>query len=99
MTSVFEPNGLPFVDVADLIIGSLNSEAGPWAIPDPVNPGMATVVQVASLAEPVSKAAPDAEGLSPGLHAGAVSYRPVLSATGACMGAAAVAGRAAVVAR
>jgi hypothetical protein len=63
VTSVFEPNGLPFVDVPDLIIGSLDSAAGPWAIPDPVNPGMATVVQVASLAEPVPKAAPDAEGL------------------------------------
>jgi len=45
MTSIFEPNGLPFVDVPDLIIGSLDSETGPWAIADPVNPGMATVLQ------------------------------------------------------
>lgn len=63
MTSVFEPNGLPFVDVPDLIVGSLDSTAGPWAIPDPVNPGMATVVQVETLTEPVPKAAPAAEGL------------------------------------
>jgi hypothetical protein len=37
-TSVFEPNGLPFVDVPELIIGSLDSTAaGPWASRDPVN--------------------------------------------------------------
>ncbi len=55
-TSVFEPNGLPFVDLPDLLIGATESIAGAWAIPDPVNPRMATVLQVAPLAEPALKA-------------------------------------------
>ncbi len=62
-TSVFEPNGLPFVDLPDLLIGATESIAGAWAIPDPVNPRMATVLQVAPLAEPALKAAPVAEAL------------------------------------
>lgn len=63
MTSVFEPNGLPFVDIPDMQVGSMESAAGPWAIPDPVNRQMATVLQVASLADPAPKAAPIAEAL------------------------------------
>jgi len=62
-TSIFEPNGLPFVDIPDMVVGSMESAAGPWAIPDPVNPGMATVLQVASLANPAAKAGPVAEAL------------------------------------
>src|SRR5262245_14480378 len=58
MTSVFEPSGLPFVDIPDMVVGSMDSAAGPWAIPDPVNRQMATVLQVASLADPAPKAAP-----------------------------------------
>jgi hypothetical protein len=62
-TSVFEPNGLPFVDVPDMQVGSTDPVAGAWAIPDPVNRQMATVLQVGSLAEPALKAAPIAEAL------------------------------------
>jgi hypothetical protein len=63
VTSVFEPNGLPFVDIPDMQVGSMDPVAGAWAIPDPVNRGMATVLQVASLANPAPKAAPVAEAL------------------------------------
>jgi hypothetical protein len=64
MTSVFEPNGLPFTDVPDMQVGSVDSSpAGPWAIPDPVNRAMATVLQVAPLAKPVPKATPVADAL------------------------------------
>lgn len=62
-TSVFEPNGLPFVDLPDLLIRATESIAGAWAIPDPVNPEMATVLQVAPLAEPALRAAPVAEAV------------------------------------
>jgi len=63
MTSVFEPNGLPFADIPDMQVGSMDPVAGPWAIPDPVNRQMATVLQVASVANPAPKAAPVAEAL------------------------------------
>lgn len=49
ITSVFEPNGLPFVDVPDMQVGSMDPQARPRAIPDPVNRQMATVLQVASV--------------------------------------------------
>jgi hypothetical protein len=62
-TSVFEPNGLPFVDIPDMQVGSMDPVAGAWAIPDPVNRQMATVLQVASVANPTPKAAPVAEAL------------------------------------
>lgn len=62
-TSVFEPNGLPFVDIPDLQVGSMDPVAGLWAIPDPVDRQMATVLQVGSLANPAPKAAPVAEAL------------------------------------
>jgi len=61
MTSVFEPNGLPFVDVPDLQAGSLEAGAGAWAIPDPVNHQMATVLQVLPLENPATKAVTIAE--------------------------------------
>jgi hypothetical protein len=57
-TSVIEPNGLPFVDIPDLQVGSLEPEAGAWEIPDPVNPQIAAVLQVLPLANPVPTAAP-----------------------------------------
>ncbi len=37
MTSVFEPNGLPFVDIPDMQVGSMEPVAGAWEVPDPVN--------------------------------------------------------------
>ena len=62
-TSVFEPNGLPFVDVPDMQVGSMDPGAGAWAIPDPVDSQMATVLQIGSLADPAPKAVPIAEAL------------------------------------
>ncbi|WP_433890373.1 hypothetical protein [Streptomyces sp. CA-111067] len=62
-TSVFEPNGLPFVDVPDLQVGSIEPGARVWEVPDPVNPQMATVLQVSALADPVPKAASIADAL------------------------------------
>jgi hypothetical protein len=64
MTSIFEPNGLPFVDIPDMQVGSMNpTAAGPWPIPDPVNPQLAAVLQVASLPNPAPKTAPVADAL------------------------------------
>ena len=62
-TSIFEPNGLPFVDVPDLRVGSMEPMARAWEVPDPVNRQMATVLQVLPLANPVPYAAPAAEAL------------------------------------
>jgi hypothetical protein len=62
-TSTFEPNGLPFVDVPDAHVGSLEAAVGVWEVPDPVNRKMATVLQVSTLDAPVPKAAPIADGL------------------------------------
>ena len=58
-TSTFESNGLPFVDIPDALVGSIEATAaaepglGPWLVPDPVDHSMATVLQIAPLAEPV----------------------------------------------
>jgi hypothetical protein len=62
-TSVIETNGLPFVDIPDMQVGSMEPGAGAWAVPDPVNPQMAPVLQVSSLADPAPKAAPVADAL------------------------------------
>jgi hypothetical protein len=62
-TSVFVPNGLPFVDVPDIHVGSMAPVPGAWEVPDPVNRQIATVLQVSSLADPAPKAAPVADGL------------------------------------
>ena len=62
-TSIFEPNGLPFVDIPDMQVDSTEPAAGAWAIPDPVNRQMAVVLQVASLADPVPNAVSVAEAL------------------------------------
>jgi hypothetical protein len=62
-TSVFEPNGLPFVDIPDLLVGSMEPVAGAWEVPDPVNRQMAVVLQVVSLADPVPNAVSVAEAL------------------------------------
>lgn len=65
-TSVFEPNGLPLVEVPDVLVGSVESPRGVWAIPDPVDPVHATVMQLVPLEPPARKAAPIAEALSTG---------------------------------
>jgi hypothetical protein len=62
-TSVIEPNGLPFVDIPDMRVGSMEPVVGAWEVPDPVNRQTAAVLQVASLADPTPKAAPVADAL------------------------------------
>ncbi|MFD6309773.1 hypothetical protein [Streptomyces nigra] len=62
-TSVIDSNGLPFVDVPDLQVGSMESGAGAWEVPDPVNGELAAVLQVAPLASPVPNAARAADAL------------------------------------
>src|SRR5918995_884434 len=62
-TSTFEPNGLPFVDVPDVHVGSLEAAVGVWEVPDPVNNEMAPVLQLSPVDAPVPKAAPIADGL------------------------------------
>ncbi|WP_137993410.1 hypothetical protein [Streptomyces vilmorinianum] len=61
-TSVIEPNGLPFVDIPDMQVGSMEPGAGAWEVPDPVNSEIATVLQV-PLASPVPNAAHAADAL------------------------------------
>ena len=60
--STLEPNGMLFVDVPDVNVGTLEAATDVWEIPDPVNSGIASVVQLARLNE-VSNAAPTADGL------------------------------------
>jgi hypothetical protein len=62
-TSVIEPNGLLFVDIPDMRVGSMEPVVGAWAVPDPVNRQTAAVLQVSSLADPAPKAAPVADAL------------------------------------
>lgn len=67
-TSVFEPNGLPLVEVPDVLVGSIESARGVWEIPDPVDPTRATVMQLLPLEPPVARAASVAQALSIGGH-------------------------------
>ena len=62
-SSRFEPNGMPFVDVPDINVGSIGSEVPVWEIPDPANLQLATVLQVLTLDTPASRAAPKADAL------------------------------------
>jgi hypothetical protein len=62
-TSVIEPNGLLFVDVPDLQVGSMEPVVGVWAVPDPVNRQTAAVLQVEPLPDLAPEAAPVAEAL------------------------------------
>ncbi|MBW5481125.1 hypothetical protein [Streptomyces bambusae] len=62
-TSVIEPNGLPFVDIPDMQVGSMEPGADAWEVPDPVNGEIANVLQVSPLASPVPSAARAADAL------------------------------------
>ncbi|KIH97643.1 hypothetical protein LP52_18255 [Streptomonospora alba] len=62
-TSVIESNGLPFVDVPDMQVGSMETTAGVWEVPDPVNSETASALQVSSLSQLAPNAAPVAEAL------------------------------------
>lgn len=63
VTSTFEPNGLPFVDVPDLRVDSTEPPDGVWAIPDPVTPEFATVLQLAAFTPPSQKPVQIADAL------------------------------------
>ena len=63
MTSIFETNGLPFADIPDMQVGSMESVVGAWAVPDPVNRQLAAVLQVLPVTDPVLSAVPAAEAL------------------------------------
>ncbi|HEY2792678.1 MAG TPA: hypothetical protein VGJ28_09990, partial [Micromonosporaceae bacterium] len=52
-TSIFESNGLPLVDVPDAHVGSLESATDMWEVPDPVNPTIASAVQLVPLDESI----------------------------------------------
>ena len=54
----FEPGGLPFVDVPDLRVDSMQPTAHAWPVRDPVHPDLATVLQVAVPAQLADQAAP-----------------------------------------
>jgi len=47
-TAIFEPNGLPFVDIPDVLTGTLAGPEGVWPVPDPVNPERSSVLQLGS---------------------------------------------------
>ena len=61
-SSTIHPNGLPFVDVPDVHVGSLHSAKGVWEIADSVHPTLASVLQLQPL-EPVRGAVPVADAL------------------------------------
>ena len=54
-TAIIDSGGLPLVDVPDLQVGSMETTAGAWAVPDPVNPQMATTLQVSAIGSPGSQ--------------------------------------------
>ena len=62
-TATIDSGGLPLVDVPDLQVGSMETTAGVWEVPDPVNPQMATTLQVSAIGSPARKAAPVADAL------------------------------------
>ena len=62
-TAIINSGGLPLVDVPDLQVGSMETTAGVWEVPDPVNPQMATTLQVSAIDSLVRKAAPVADAL------------------------------------
>jgi hypothetical protein len=62
-TSSFEPNGLPFVDIPNVHVGSMESVSDVFAVPDPITPDRASVLQLASFTAPGPRVAPKADGL------------------------------------
>lgn len=75
--SIFEPNGLPFADLPDLLISATAPLEGAWAIPDPVDPTHAAVLQLAAFQDVdlVPRAAHKAEALRAAGHIVAQAYR------------------------
>jgi hypothetical protein len=62
-TASIDPNGLPFVDVPDVLIGSVESGAGVWPIPDLADAQHATVLQLVPAEVPARKAVTTADAL------------------------------------
>lgn len=58
----FEPNGLPFVDVPDAHLGSIAGDEV-WLVPDPVNPGRGSVLQLVPLHMEAPNPASTADGI------------------------------------
>jgi hypothetical protein len=61
--SIFESFGLPFADVPNLLVGTMESTEQVRAIPDPVDPAHAAVLQLAVCEQPAVRAARAAEAL------------------------------------
>jgi hypothetical protein len=62
-TTVFETNGLPFIEVPNMHMGSMETAGTVWQVPDPVRPKFAVALQVHALTSPSSTAASVADGL------------------------------------
>ncbi|WP_146603851.1 hypothetical protein [Micromonospora deserti] len=62
-TAVFETNGLPFIEVPNMHLGSMETTDTVWQVPDPVRPEFAAVLQVRALAYPSPTAMSVADGL------------------------------------
>jgi hypothetical protein len=61
--SSFEPNGLPLVDAPDMRVGTMEFATEVWAVPDPVNPEIAPVLQISPAGNPARRAEPVAKAL------------------------------------
>lgn len=62
-TTVFETNGLPLIETPNMHMGSMETAATAWQVPDPVRPEFAAALQLHPLAYPSPIAAPVADGL------------------------------------
>ncbi|MDE0116971.1 MAG: hypothetical protein OXT07_10175 [bacterium] len=62
-TATIDSGGLPLVDIPDMQVGSMDATAGAWEVPDPLNPQIAAILQVAAIGSPVRKAASAADAL------------------------------------
>ena len=62
-TVIITSGGLPLVDVPDLQVGSMETTAGVWEVPDPVNPQLATALQVVPIDPSVRRAVSTADAL------------------------------------
>ena len=62
-TESLDPGGMPFIDVPDLQVGSHQSQREVWPVPDPVNPQIATVLQLAKFEAAPERAIATGEAL------------------------------------
>jgi hypothetical protein len=64
----WKPNGLPFVDIPDLLVASYTDQEGGWAIPDSLNPSVAMVMQVGTFERQGGSAGPRADAIRQAGH-------------------------------